>query len=79
MDLPLKYFADYRVTGSNLESDWVNFFESFSQISDLMMFPAGQFEGKVEIRFYCEDAFRARSLFVFKSIVVSSHRIAFFL
>ena len=70
-DMPLRFFADYRVTGSSSESDWVNFYESLSPISDLMMFPAGVFEGKVEIRFYCEDAIRARSTYIYIGITVS--------
>ena len=70
-DLPLKFFADYRVTGSNSDADFVNFYQSLSPISDLIMFPAGQVEGKVEIRFYCEDLYRARSAYVLIFIVVS--------
>ena len=75
IDLPLKYFADYRSTGTDLESDWTNFYESLSPISDLMMFPAGKIEGKVEVRFYVEDAFRARSFYVMKRVTVSSYHI----
>jgi len=72
IDLPLKYFADYRSTGTDLESDWTNFYESLSPISDLMMFPAGKIEGKVEVRFYVEDAFRARSFYVMKRVTVKN-------
>ena len=71
--MPLKYFADYRVSPTG---KWTNFYQSLSKISDKVMFPAGQEDGKVEVRFYCEDAFRATSDYVYKVITVGFHVIS---
>lgn len=70
-DKPMKYFADYNIADGSSDGDWINFYSSLIPLSGLTMFPTGKVNGKVRIRLYCEDAFRAQSDFVYKEITVS--------
>ena len=72
--MPLTYLMDYRATGTDKEVDWVNFHNSLSQISDLLMLPEGPKtkDHKVEIRFYVEDLYRAKSDYIYGEVIVSA-------
>ncbi|XP_065066412.1 uncharacterized protein LOC135692255 [Rhopilema esculentum] len=75
-DVPLTYLMDYRATGTDKEEDWINFHNSLSQISDLLMLPEGPKtkDYKVEVRYYVEDLYRAKSDYVYGHVIVKSEK-----